>query len=106
VTNSKIHRNSSSPVPLYHHLLVYYLNQKSNQVQAREAINHTPTFSFASQKPFSLSFSVPDKQWRRKMIKHKNSFSGPNSLISTSQTTSLYTLIALKTFPDSKTVPV
>ncbi|KAJ6407052.1 hypothetical protein OIU84_010547 [Salix udensis] len=46
------------------------------------------------------------KQWRQKMIKHKNSFSGPNSLISTSQATSLYTLTAFKTFPTSKTIPV
>jgi hypothetical protein len=50
------------------------------------------------KKNLSLS-----KQWRPIRIKYKNSFSGPNSLISISQTTYLYTLIASKSYPNSKT---
>jgi hypothetical protein len=98
VIKSEIPINSLSPVLLYHHLLIYYLNLEAKP----------NTYLFASkkkkEKKNSLSFLSLSKQWRPIIrIKYKNSFSGPNSLISISQTTSLYTLIASKSFPNSKT---
>jgi hypothetical protein len=92
---SEIPINSLSPVLLYHHLLIYYLNLARSKTK--------PLPSLLPEKKISLSFLSLSKQWRPIRIKYKNSFSGPNSLTSISQTTSLYTLIASKSFPNSKT---